>query len=319
MKKIKDYWIDKTKISLFLKTIAFLFLLVTSDWLVGKVLAHFYVKQISGWDYLTRYAIEDTKADLLIFGASRAQKQHIPNLLEDSLNISAYNVGKDDMSILYFHALLNSILKRYTPKMIILDIENKGFVKTDVSYEVLACLLPFYKTHPELRETIEMRGPLEKYKLLSSIYPYNSLLIKILVGNTNLYKKGNKEDKGYIGLDGKLDKLPYFVNLSTPNIKIDSIKIAKYQLFIDDCKKRNIKLFIVCPPYFYKQTGPDSSMQLAKQIAAKNNIDFIDYSQNERFLKNPQLFNDTIHVNTTGATIFSNMLASDIKKRLTNK
>ncbi len=319
MKKIKYYWNKKSKISLFLKMCVFLLIVIFFDLVIGKVMAHFYFKQISGWEYFTRYAIEETKADLLIFGASRAQKQHIPAIFEDSTNIDSYNVGKDDVSILYSYALLKSVLKRYTPKVIILDFENKGFVQSAVSYEVLSCLLPFYKTHPELKETIEMRSPFEKYKLLSSIYPYNSLIIKIIAGNTTFYTKGKKEDKGYVPLDGKLNRSPYVVNLSTPNFEIDSVKVEQYQLFINDCKKRNIKLFIVRSPYYFKTIGLDSSISLAKTIAAKNNIDFLDYSTNELFLKSPQLFNDTIHVNTTGATIFSAMLASDIKKRLANK
>ena len=37
------------------------------------------------------------------------------------------------------------------------------------------------------------------------------------------------------------------------------------------------------------------------------------------FLNSPQLFNDTIHVNTKGAAIFSKMVAHDIKEMISEK
>jgi lysophospholipase L1-like esterase len=133
-----------------------------------------------------------------------------------------------------------------------------------------------------------------------------------------LHDNGGKANQGYVPLTNVLNQPIHSVDVSGP-YEMDSLKISMFQLMIDDCKKRNIKLFIVFSPYYINQIGTDTSFKLGKAIAAKNNIDFIDYSKNELFLKSPQLFNDTIHVNTTGATIFSKMLASDIKKRLASK
>jgi hypothetical protein len=154
--------------------------------------------------------------------------------------------------------------------------------------------------------------------MLSATYPYNSLLFKIIIGNTKLKKAESQNEKGYVGLSRQLNQPLHTVNFSQP-YDIDTLKVSMFQSMVDDCKKLNIKLFIVCSPYYFNQIGTDISMKIGKEIAAKNNIDFIDYSKQEYFLKNPQLFDDTVHVNTTGATILSNMLASDIKKRLANK
>jgi hypothetical protein len=318
MKKLKAIWNKKNTGALIVKFLAFTILVAMVDFVTGNILSHFYSKQISGWEYPTKYSIEDTREDLLIFGASRAQEQYKPICFEDSLKISAYNVGKTGMSIPYHYGVFKCILKRYTPKIIILDFENQQFLKADKNYETLSCLLPFYKGHPELQPLLQLRGPFEKYKMISAAYPYNSLLFKIIIGNTRLKNNESLNDKGYIALTRQMDQPLHTVNFSTP-YEIDSIKVTMYKYMIEECKKRNIKLFVVCSPYYINQVGTDVSMEMGKSIAAKNNIDFIDYSKKELFLKSPQLFDDTVHVNTIGATTFSNMLASDIKKRLAIK
>ena len=315
---IKNTWNNKSKAAIAVKMLVFLILFFLMDFTIGKTFSYFYSKQISGWEYPVKYAIEDSKEELIIFGASRAQQQYKSLCFQDTLHLTCYNTGKDGMPILYQYGIMQSILKRHTPKMIIIDFENKEFIKDVYSYEALSSLLPFYKTHPELQPLLQLRSPYEKYKLLSYVYPYNSLIFKVIIGNTLLHDNGGKENQGYVPLTNIHNQPINSVNVAAL-YEIDTVKVSMFKSMIDDCKKRNIKLFIVFSPYYINQIGTDISFALGKEIAAKNNIDFIDYSKNELFLKSPYLFNDTVHLNTTGATLFSNMLASDIKKILTKQ
>ena len=307
----KNLLVNKGYKYLVLKLVIFFMIVFIADFFIGKLFSYFYFKQTSGWEYRTKYSVEDTKADILIFGASRAQQQYNPIFFEDKLNQSSYNVGRDGESIFYQYAILKAILKRYSPKMIILDIENKEFLSSQGSYDRLSALLPFYSHHPEMRPIIQLKSPYEKFKLLSKVYPYNSMVFKIAIGNTQLIKKNEEDIKGYLPLTRELDEPIRTHNLSE-KYDIDSIKVNCYKAFIADCIEANVKLYLVCSPYFINTVGSDSSMTIGKEIAKANNIHFFDFSKDELFLKNSKLFDDTVHVNVSGSKIFSNQLIDSL-------
>ncbi len=296
-----------------LQAILFIALVWTADFIVGKTLRHFYRRQSSGWEYATRYSAEETKADLLIFGASRAQQQYIPTPFEDTLHLTGYNVGRDGTSFFYHYAMLQAVLKRYTPKVIILDCEYAALKNAAASYDRLSVLLPLYKDHPEMQSTINLRSPFEKYKFTSEIYPYNSMLFKIAVANLTSNKEEKEDIKGYMPLHKSLNE-PIKTFDYTEQYELDTVKVNMLRSFIDQCKERNIKLYLVCTPYYMKTNGTDHSLTVTKQIAKEKNISFIDYSRDSFYFNRPQLFDDTVHLNMTGATIFCNDLASKLKK-----
>lgn len=300
---------------LLLQVALFILLVAAADRIMGSVFRYFYNRQSSGWEYGTRYSIEETKADVLIFGASRAQQQYIPTFIEDSMQLTCYNVGRDGTPFFYHYAVLQAVLKRYTPKMIILDCEYAALRKTASSYERLSPLLPLYNDHPEMQSIIELRSPFEKYKFISHIYPYNSMLFKIGVANLESNKIKQQDIKGYVAMKGSLNE-PLKTIDQTAIYELDSIKVNMLDSFIAQCRQRNIALYFVCPPYYMNNIGTDYSFGVTKQKAAENKIDFIDYSKDSLFLKSPQLFDDTVHVNLNGAKIFSAMIAGELKKRV---
>lgn len=318
VKSFKNISINKGYAYLFFKIGGFLLTAALFDFVLGSFLSKLYFKQTSGWEYRTKYSVEDTKADILVFGASRAQQQYNSVFFEERLHQTCYNLGRDGEPIFYYYAVLRSVLKRYTPKMIILDIENGVFREEQSSYDRISVLLPFYKNHPEMHSIIELKGPFEKFKLKSAVYPYNSMLFKIAMGNTEINKKRNVDIKGYVPLTGVLDEPIRTVILSN-KYAIDSIKVNLYQSFINDCQQAKIKLYIVCSPYFINSIGSDTSMVLAKEIAKINNIDFFDFSNDELFLNNSKLFDDTVHVNVDGSKIFSNKLIDSIILKSNNQ
>ncbi|HEY1870110.1 MAG TPA: hypothetical protein VGG71_03575, partial [Chitinophagaceae bacterium] len=108
----------------------FLVLLVTVfllDLIIGSVLKKFYFQQESGLDYRSTYSIEKTTADVLIFGSSTANHDYIPEIFGKVLGIPSYNVGRDGTSVFYDYSILKMILKRYSPKIIILDFDKQEF------------------------------------------------------------------------------------------------------------------------------------------------------------------------------------------------
>lgn len=281
------------------------------DLIIGSVLKEFYFRQKSGLEYRTTYSIEKTTADVLIFGSSTANHDYIPGIFGKALHLPAYNVGRDGTSVFYDYSILTMVLKRYSPKMIILDFDKQEFSKDQQSYDRLTSLLPYYKDHPEIDKIVDLKSPFEKYKLLSKIYPYNSLILTIAAGNAEFNKKREKDINGYVPRNDVWD-FPIKDGSSFSNYETDSNKLRVYESFIQDCIKANVELYIVCSPVFIKPNYINNSVILGKEIADKYHVRFFDYSKDSSMLNNRQLFADIAHLNDEGAKVYSNMIAEKI-------
>ncbi len=298
-----------------LKTISFAVILVLIDLSIGNLLKYLYYKQDSGWLYRTTYALESTNADLLIFGASRANHHYYTELFEKRLNISCYNTGRDGNAIFYHYAILQGILKRYSPKMAILDFSHGEFMKRQDSYDRISSLLPYYKKHPEIRSIVELRGPYEKYKLASSIYPYNSLLFQIAVGNAgfNRSRQNRNDDNGYVPLY-KTWKGSVIVDSTFEKYELDTLKIKYYKSFIEDCLRSHVKLYVILSPCFIKYKKRDASVLMGRQIASEYNIPFYDFTDDAFFLKSAKIYADESHLNDSGAKIYTEKVIDRMTK-----
>jgi hypothetical protein len=282
------------------------------DYTIGSVLEYFYFKQSSGVLYRTSYSIEKTTADLLIFGTSRAGHDYQPDIFGQGLDLTCYDVGRDASYIYYQYALLEAVLKRYTPKMIILDFLNGEFKLDHESFERLQSLLPYYRTHPEMRPVIELKSPYEKIKLWSKIYPYNSSVFAIAAGNSEFNKKRSGDIHGYVPLTKVWNEPIKEADSAWTTYPVDSNKIKIYEAFIKDCVRAKVKLYIVCSPYFVRATEMDYSINSGTRIAKKYNIPFYDFSRDSSFLADAGLFADEIHLNDTGARKFSKLIVDKI-------
>ncbi len=303
---IKSIYSNTLK-SFFLKLFIFFFVVFIADRLLGAMLKKYYFKQEAGYDYLTTYALEKTSAELVTFGSSRAANIFNTGMFEMQMGLSCFNAGRYGEPIFYHYAVLKTVLERYKPKMILLSFDAGNFSINQESYDRIASLLPYYNDHPEIRDIVALKGPFEKIKLLSSIYPYNSLLLSIVSGNTASSKKKFPHLNGYIAnkkiFTGELQTIDY-----SKETALDSIKITAYKAFIQDCEKAKIPLYIICPPYLINSIGTDASIIEAKKIAKENYIEFLDYSRDTFFSNRPRLFEDFRHLNETGVEIFCNIL-----------
>ena len=298
--------------SFIVKLFACLSLVFLLDLGIGSLLRKFYFKQESGFDFLTTYAIEKTKADILIFGSSRAVNIFNTAIFEKQMGLSCYNAGRYGEPVFYHYALLQAVLKRYNPKIVILSFDAGNFSENPEAYDRISALLPYYKSHPEIHSTVELKGPYEKLKLLSNIYPYNSLLLHIIAGNSAYSKKKYTNVNGFIPIENTISgPLQTFDYLKEKGL--DSIKINTYKSFIQECINHHIQLHIVCPPYMINAIGTDQSIIEAKRIAQIYNIKFLDYSRDIFYTTKPQLFADYRHLNANGVELFSNNVIEKIQ------
>lgn len=295
------------------KLAGFFVIVFVLDFSIGNFLSFFYFRQESGLQYRTTYSLEKTTADVLVFGSSRANHHYHPEVFEKGLNSSYYNVGRDGNFIFYHSAILKGVLKRFSPKTIILDFVGEEFRQNQDSYDRLSSLLPYYKNHPEIRPIVELKSKFEKIKMRSTIYPYNSLMFTIAVGNTDFNKTRRADVKGYVPLS-KTWNNPIQIDSIRSEYEIDSLKVKAYDSFIRDCLKSKISLYIICSPYFVKSKFADPSILLGQEIAKKYNVKFFDYSNDSIFISNPAFFADKAHLNDRGAKAFSNLVIDQILK-----
>jgi hypothetical protein len=309
-----------------LRIICFLLVLAFTDQITGLVLRKLYFSQKAGQNANLNYSFQKCKADILIFGNSRAQHHYDSRILSDCLNLSCYNAGIDGgHSILLPYAQIKVITERYLPKIIILEFKPTGVVHYEGDYDRLSVLLPYYDEYPELRKLILLRSPAEKIKLFSAIYPFNSDIIDILRFNTN-YRSITKYDfNGYIPL--KSDALNIGKSKTQPQKQVQSIvdtnMIIALKNIISLCKEKNITLYILNSPSFHNlneiQSPPSPIAKMTLDIIYQNKVNFLDFSFDTNFIGKVDLFKDMEHLNDKGATKYSLIIADILKKNNAGK
>ncbi|MYM98002.1 hypothetical protein [Duganella vulcania] len=301
---------------IFLSILATAATVATLDFAIGTTLRHFYFTETSGFQYRTTYAMEKTTANILTFGSSRANHHYVPDVFEHVLHRSTYNVGRDAQGILFQTAMLKAIVRRHHPQVVVLEYDG-DFEYRDGGYDRLTSLLPYYRDHPEVRPYVELKGPFEKAKLLSQIYPFNSEILSILIGNLELNKKRNFDSQGYSPLFGTWPEPIQFFDEDITQ-RVDTNKVIAFREFIDTARAAGAEVFVINSPIF-KRFKTSGGKNIGKEICKEKGVAYLDYTHDEAFVGNSQLFKDIFHLNDTGAIKFSQLAAVEIGKRLGQK
>lgn len=301
----------KNKLLLFsLKLLTLFFCVALGDFLVGGLLQHFYFSQKSGSLYRTTYSMDSTKAEMLVFGSSRANHHYVPEIFEGGLDISFYNTGRDGNFIFYNYAIFKTILNRYNPKIVIFDINPSEFNYSITSYDRLSALLPYVSINNSITEIIQCRSPFEKIKLLSSIYPYNSLLTTIFIGNLTLNKSRKADVKGYVPIFRQKSDIQATV-FDTLVCNFDTLKLHYLKEVVRLCNQHDVQLIFVQSPSLisYKYNEAENFLQ---GFITQNKGIYLNYNNDSVFLSNPRYFADAMHLNDSGARCFSELLVDQL-------
>ena len=290
----------------FLKKIAAVFLgIIILDFVIGKTLEYLFFKEKIND---VTYVMDRTQADMLVFGSSRAMHHYVPGIFEQHLHTSFYNCGRDSYVLIYHLAAISAVLNRYKPKRILLDFFPDEFTISEESK--LSMLLP-YKDNSAVRPFIGFNGKFENIKLLSHIYPYNSLFGDILSG-VFLKRKNTDHNDGYIPLEGTMIYHPITKFKYGNNI---DYRVRILDDFLAGLRKRNVIFTIVISPSYYSFPQNDVVVKILGDFCKKYpNVTLVNFENNANF-KDSKLFNDEIHLNQTGADKFSKMLAEKLKNK----
>lgn len=303
------------------KILFFILFLFVLDRTSGALMKYLFFSQQSGKYYRMSYAINETKADIVIFGSSRAHTQYIPSIISKKLNLSCYNAGVKGEGILFASAIQDMMLERHKPNVIILNIDPALLDKFPKFYERISDLLPHYGNHPEeMKIYIELKGKYEFIKLLSKLYPYNSKILYII----KYFFKPQPDYNGYTPMYEKLRFNNYDSNVDMKDFynndesDLDSNYVDCFNNFVANSLNAKAKLIFVLSPFYLPVGVKDNiikycvSLRNMNSIAEKYHIPFIDFSNDPLFTLNNNLFDDISHLNDEGANLFSEKLADSL-------
>ena len=286
----------------------FFIIVAVVDFGYGKVGDYLRDHIRSGASEKVRYVCEQCNEDIIMMGSSRMQHHYVPRVFEDSLGMTCYNAGMDGNGILLSYGFLKMVLERYTPKVIVYDIS--GFdLYVDDNTKYLDFMKPYYKTEYEsVAALFDDVDPLERWKMNSNLYRYNSKLLQ-LIGD-NLHTTSTFE-KGYSPIHRTMNYEP---TLSENEEKeVDSLKITYICKFVELAKKNDIKLIFTTSPTYYGKLKlkEDSPMNI---LSKKLDLNFMNHYYDSLICSSKEYWSDGTHMNDDGAQLFSKTIVGEIGK-----
>lgn len=307
---------ERKALRTFCKRLLILALVIAlSDQAAGWWLRRLFYGQESGEWYRARWTMDSSRAPILILGSSRASHHYVPAMLDSALGMPAYNGGRDGNDILGNLAFYRAVTKRYSPRLVILELLPREMYIHPESYERLSTLLPFYRPHPEIRDILFLRGPFEKWKLMSAVYPFNSQLVRLVNGSLNLHNDPANRYAGFLPLKGSnVSGLPDN-RLPEPTAAVDPRKMLALREITSGCKQIGTRLVLVNSPVYSNNRG-GTALDSIQAVCRSYGLSYWDFSTDARFDGHPELFRDNSHLNETGASVFTELLADRIKKEM---
>ena len=287
------------------KLLLFALLFFTADLLLGNIISDFYLKTNNINLQNANYGfVNYDNDDIIFFGASEVSHSFISNKVTEETGLSSHNLASDGCGIYYQYPLLETVLKKHRPKVILIS----AYQLTQVGSEYLARMYPYYKNNEHVKQVVDEIHPRESLKLAFQGYVYNSQIIRIFDGrNDNL--------KGYVPLSPTTDIVENQNLLELPEglvYKISDDTKFYFIKFLERAVKSGATVYVYVPPILEKINKP--YLNLVKSITKKTGAKLMDFSTDISLLNRNELFNDRIHLNHNGAEILTDKFLETLKQ-----
>lgn len=262
-------------------------------------------------------------SNIYIQGSSRAWVHVSPKILEKELNISAYNFGVDGHKFDVQNARYN-LYRKYNekPQIIIQILDFFSFDEKRDLYEPEQ-FYPYYNEQIIINTISKINGfnnltynlPFLKY------YGKYQYILLGMIEYFNLKHFNSEKYKGYKGQNREWSD--DFDNFKKENEKGISVQISsslknEFEKFLLQCKKENIKVYLVYAPEYFEINkyiyNKNEIIKMYKELSSKFGYDFIDFS-NHNISFNKKLFYNSQHLNKKGSELFTIELVKYIKNK----
>lgn len=260
----------------------------------------------------TPFTVEKVDADVVVIGSSKASHHYVPQMLEDSLDMTVYNCGQDGCFFLYQNCIINMILDRYTPKMILWDIQPGSFVGEDHSneYQNIRYLSPYYPANPWAESYINSESPKMRYRMMSRMFAFNSKALNYVFP---LVTHSSATENGYIPLATEGYLYPEMSKQAEMEGDVNRVYLDLLNETMKRCGENDVELRVCISPEFSQKSAlTTTAAEEIGRVAMCNHISFTNAHSDEIFMQDATLFKDVSHMNDKGARMFTANVVRDI-------
>ncbi len=290
----------------FIRLGIYVMIIIACDFVVGFVGDNLLESAKGGNTKRKYYMANNINEELLIFGSSRAFYHYDPEIIQDSLCLSAYNCGFEESGIICAYGYLKMILQRYHPRIVIYDIMPFYDLIVNDNFYGLSNL-PFFYEKQGIDSIFWSVRKSERYKMISKMYRYNYVYPEILLDNIYPiidFKKGHRTlNKDMVSGENQIT--------IQETCEYDSLRLYYLEKLIRDCKNKTQLVFTVSPVY---GNTVDSVLLPIKTLCNKYGIPILNHYTDSTFNNRSECFADKFHLNNFGATEYSKVVAREIKQ-----
>lgn len=251
--------------------------------------------------------IKEIDSDIILIGNSGILNSVNPKIIEDSLSMTCYNGGITGQGVFFFETIIDCILQRHTPKMIIVGLRPEE-VGGNIGEGIYDVLKPYYGLgYTSIDDHFNKTNGFDRFLLHSNLLRYNTIWVRVLL--YMLLDDTAYPENGFMPMErpSKIPQLHHIEEHEEPvKAKLDCI-----ERIIQKCKARDINIAICFPPTLsdFKQDSIPC-VNAIKDICRRYNTPcLVDYN-NKYYQSHPELFYDTGHVNKFGADIYTRKISS---------
>ena len=266
-------------------------------------------------------------ADVLIMGTSRAWKHVSPQILDTALHVNSYNLGMDGAAFdLQYDRFRLYLMHNKKPEYILQEVGFPTFTSSEEA-QYFEQYIPWL-SDPVIWNIAKRHCPsigvAERY---FPLYKYNNQLPLLGEGIRSYFGKGvaAMKYKGYQGVAASWDSSFYLFKQHNPagiTIQIDPGAVKQFDEYLHYCDQNNIKVILFYAPTYYQFVpyllNYTAIKEMIANLALKNHVPFLDYST-DSISYNKGLFYNSQHLNKKGSEVFSNQLAKDVAKYISNR
>lgn len=258
------------------------------------------------------------EADYVIYGSSRAWVHFNPQIFEDSLNQTAYNLGMDGQNFhLQWLRHLELIRHNPYPKNIVLALDVFSLDEYHELYNE-AQFLPYqllnnnirkFRAHYLNHEPAQHWLPLLRYAGRKQLI--REILSPLQIDSSLIRKRGFRgQNKNWsTEADSVLAQIIPF------EVAIDSQLVQLFEAFLVEMQRRQVKLTLVYPPEFIAGQKHILNRQAILAYyaaqAKKYGFTFLDYS-NHPLSHNKSNFYNSSHLTAQAADKFTRVFVGDL-------
>ena len=295
-----------------IKIVVFFLIIAIIDQIGGRFLKYIDSHSQYGDSFTREYITARCNEDIIIMGSSRGNHHYDPQIISDSLKLSCFNCAYDALGILNMYGRYLLMTRTHTPKILIYDIFAPNEIYGDKN-DHLKFLdgIKQYADVPQVMDIFDDVAPMEHYKLQSRLYQYNTKVFYML---SEIKAKWASSKLGYTPLEGTMVHEPEPYAAEYTNQEPDSVKLKYMRKLIHDAQTKGTKvIFCISPRY---GATPNSDLDPIIKLAKEEQVPLLNHYTDKRFTTKKEYFKDSFHLNHTGATAYTKMIASEIKPLL---